>query len=288
MKRIAFALIIFLSFFSGSKKEILQEVKNKGVVLSYANSKGLVLVYKSKSENIIEYYEKDITYATRSSVTRLDTFMVNTVDENGNIKLSVRFGPVSATVMEGNEIKPTEEGKELEGEKLELYLDRDGKIIDWSGLESIGFNEAGIDQGEMIANTYATFGVLHFPPDTLKIGSSWKKIFPTKLSTKKGAIEQNIEKNYLLKGFEIKDNHLCAKIATEIKVEVSGEGTIENEKYYTKGTGNGKGEILFDIEGGYLYKSSTSWILDFEIKTESGQKATYSQETKESWNLVEK
>ncbi|MGB9561875.1 MAG: hypothetical protein ACPL6C_03575, partial [bacterium] len=172
--------------------------------------------------------------------------------------------------------------------KLTLQLDAEGKVVDWSGLTTVGFNEAGIDEGEMIANTYAIFGIIHFPLDTVKPGANWSRTFPIKLSTKKGTVEQLIEKNYYLKGFEIKDNRACARIETNIKVEVSGEGIVENEKYYTKGEGKGKGEIFFDVENGCLYKSSTNWLLDFEIKTESGERATYSQETKESWILTEK
>jgi len=293
MKRvILLIMLIETALIAGDEKKLLSSLKENGAVLSYAPSVGKSLIYKSSSDNIIEYYAKDMTHSVRSNTTKSDTFMVEKVDSTGGIKFTVRFGKVSSTVLEGGEIKEAEESNELEGQSLTIELDGYGKIVDWTGLATIGFNEAGIDEGELIANSYATFGILHLPTETLKVGSSWTRTFPTKLSTKKGSVNQDIEKVYTLKGFEIKDKHICAKIGVDVKITVSGEGEItdggERVKYSTKGNGKGKGEVYFDIQGGYLYKGSTNWILDYEIKTETGERVTYSQETKESWTLVEK
>ncbi len=284
---ILFAVILLL--LAGEKK------MEQRMFLSYAPSGEKGLIYESKSDGIVQVFVEDYSQTSQTHSTSTDTFFYLGEDSLGRKSFRIGFGEVEATVITGGEIKTDETQTELEGESLTLIVNKDWQLEEWRGLEGMGYDDAGIDRGELVANIYAAFTLVHLPDSAVYKGYTWEREFSLGQDTERGKVFQDIKKRYKVKKFTEKDGHNCVEITLNVELVVRGEGkmTAEGEEYsyWSKGKGKGKGKLFWDYENGYLYKGSTNWLIDFEITTESAsgkvEKLTYSQETKLTNQLVE-
>ncbi len=287
-------LVVGCAVTSGGKGEITPMGEQK-IMLSYQPSEGETLIYKTESNGIVQVFVEDYSQTSQTHSTSIDTFIYLGEDSVGQKRFKFSFGEIKATKIEQGEIETDETQKELEGEELLLTIGKDWELKQWRGLEGIGYDESGVDRGELIANSYTAFTLVHLPDSAIHKGFGWQQKFSLKLDTRKGTTEQQITKKYKVRGFTVEDDHNCAEIEVDVTVEVSGEGITEAEgekySYWSEGEGKGKGKVYFDYQNGYLYKGSTDWIIDFEITSESTsgetEHLTYSQETKQIHRLKE-
>ena len=266
------------------------------VKLSYEESEGKELVYRTRNNGIVQIFVEGYSKTSQTNSVSTDTFTYLGEDTLGNKEFLIAFGDVEATKIIDGEISPDEDKLELVGEKLRLKVTPDWKLEQWYGLETLGYDEAGMDRGKLTANTYLAFTLTHLPDKPVTEKSKWEYKFPLELDTERGKMIQNVTKSYEVKKFRERNGHNCVEIEVKVDVAIEGEGETfqegQNYKYWSKGKGKGKGKILFDYENGYIFEGSTNWLIDFEIVTEAEdgntEKMMYSQETKQTLELDKK
>ncbi len=286
-------VIVFLGC-GGEKKLVLDNV-GEGVKVSYAPAVGTTRFYRSDSDNLTEFTQEGYHQSTLSKTTEWKSFRVDSV-KNDVTAVTYNFLASETGIFQNGSYQKQEEEDEIIGQFLSIAVGPDGKLVDWGGLEDIESDESGIDQGEMMANNYASIFFNYFPTEPIKVGSTWKGENPMDVTTKEGNMHQITTKTYTVQDFVEKDGHPCVKCKIKIVIDNTGEGTATSEgkdyHYYNEGRGEGNGTVYFDFKSGYLVFSTFNWIVDFTItsvedETQEKSTFTYYQEQKVSTTLVD-
>ncbi|MBN1755270.1 hypothetical protein JW877_03550 [bacterium] len=290
-------LIILLLLFNcgGGGKKLTGEFPETGIFISYKPSVGDTLQYKKESDILTEYYSIDYSRSSLAKSTLWQRMLIEDVKDNGEMTLTVFFDKEETGIFENNQYVPSKEESDIIGEYLTITTDSLGQLVKWEGLEGMGYDESGIDQGDQIASEYAAIGSDYFPNHPVKIGATWDKKTEATVSTEEGVTTQTTQKKYTLDDFVMFKGHKCAKLKINIIFTVSGEGEAEYEgdliSYWSDGKGDGKGDAYFDFENGYLVESELHWIQEFTItqvpqSTKEEQTISFYQEQTAKFTLI--
>ena len=273
MKRVIILLLtvsLFASMFigCGGEKKLVGDYAVSGLKVSYGPAAGKTLYYRSDSDDLTEFSEQGYSSSTLSKSTSYESFTVDFV-KNDTTSITYGFLHEEVGVFQNGAFQNQDEESEMIGQELTIFVDPEGKLIDWSGLEDLEIDESGIDRGEMIASNYSSIFFDYFPTEPLKIGSTWTRENTMDISTKEGEMHQNTTKVYTVKDFVEKNGHPSVKCDVKITLLNTGEGMVEQDDksyaYFNEGKGEGKGTIYFDFEGGYPIYTTFNWIVDFTI-----------------------
>ncbi len=242
------------------------------MVISYTPSLGKSYSFVNETDAITDVNYKGQTQTThQKSKTQMD-IACKTEDEKMVSMAYTWISEESGTFVNGQYVKDDEENPIL-GQTLVININReDGKLIDWSGLTDLEYNEGGMDQGDQMANSYASLLFDYFPSEPLKKGSKWEVKNETKTSLEDGGFSTDIRvKSYELQDFVVKNKIKCAKCKITIKIDANSTGTGKDKEgteyeVTSSGTGEGSGTFFFAYEEGHLVESNYNWIIDFSIK----------------------
>ena len=295
---VLFLLVVsIISFFigCGGEKKLVGAIPAEGIVVSYEPAAGKTVFYRSDADVLTEFTEKGYHQSSLSKTTRYESFTINSF-ESGVTSITYGFLNSETGIFREGVFEMQDEEDDLIGQELTISVDENGDLVKWSGLEDLEVDDSGVDQREMLASIYASIYLDHFPPERIKVGSTWKRENSMDVSTSEGDMHQSITKTYTVEDFVEKNGYPCVKCKIKIVFENTGEGTTEGEgeeyAYYNEGVGEGNGTVYFGFESGYTVYSTFNWIIDFTItsvnqNTQEEGEFTYYQEQKVTYNLVD-
>ncbi|MBN2542710.1 hypothetical protein JXI42_07560 [bacterium] len=292
-------ILMFISFLvitCGGGKKLATEYFQNGVMISFKPSVGDTLPYKKDADILAEVSSPQGSQSSLAKTSDWRRVLVDEVKDNGEMTITVFFDKSEAGEFVNGQYIPSEDEDELVGEFLRVTLDSTGLLKDWNGLEGLGYDESGIDQGQEMANTFSAISLDYFPNKRVNVGDTWNKKTENSVNTEKGNTTRTTEKKYTVEDFVMYKGHKCAKLKVNITLTVSGEGEGEYEgdlySSWSEGKGDGKGTTYFDFENGYLVESDLHWMLEFQITNmnqTSKEKTNYSfyQEQTANYKLQE-
>jgi len=300
MKRISVILIVLAAAIlytgCGGEMKLTGNYAVEGAKISYSPAAGKTVYYRSDSDDLTEFSEQGYSQSTLSKSTSYQSFTVDYV-KNDTTSITYEFLSEEVGVFQNGSFEQQDEESDLIGQKLTIVVDRDGKLVDWSGLEDIEPNESGIDRGEMIASNYASIFFDHFPAEKQKVGDTWKRENIMDVSTKEGDMRQQTTKDYEVVDFVERDGLACVKCKVIITILNTGEGTTDDDEgntyaYFNEGRGEGKGTVYFAFESGVPVYTTFNWIVDFTITsvnqtTQEENEFSYYNEQKVVYHLVD-
>lgn len=220
------------------------------------------LTYKGKSFQTTNYKG-----FARDSMTEYEfVTSVDSIKVDGSITRIVQFDKYSLVTYSGGRAIFDPEAKMIEGESLWLKVDPTGKIIDWRGLEGVrSYNAEDRNQKETIVHGIA-LSFLTLPSEPVGVGHEWTQTVEMPITMTQGRLNFSVTNTYTLLGVADKNGHRCARVELNSAVVGAGRGDDEARDYHftIDVEGEGKGEIYFSIEGGFLVFSHE----EVDIETE--------------------
>lgn len=300
MRKLTFVLVVGLALAvlwgCGGEKKLVGDF-SKGMLLSYSPSLGKKMSYLKESIEATQFSAagNTINKQTRSKSQFNYTATISKPDTFG---VRIDFGKVERFEQGPGGLKKLEdEEKGTEGEYLEMVLTPDGKLIRYDGLTNVGYNDEGIDEGELTATDYAGSFIDQFPNKPVAIGETWKKETVIDVKTKKGTFKKGTKKEYTLMDFVERSGHKCAKVKTNITFNIEGKGEEEQDgkkyKAIFSGDGLGDGYLYFDFEQGIIVESMSNIKIDFEqnvvnLTENKDESMTFYQEQESNYKLEQK
>ncbi|GEM_PF-1653872 len=281
----------------GGGKSLVGDFVKEGVKVSYAPAVGDTFYYRQNTDSRTEFSVKGNFSSTLSKTRSYESFTVNSV-VNDTTEVTYKYLFTETGVFRSGSYEKSDEEDPTIGQTFTIIVGPDGKLVNWRGLDDLEFDsESEIDRGEMIASDYACLYFDHFPPEPIKIGSTWERENTMEISTEKGEMHRRATKTYTVDDFVLRDDRKCVKCRINIEINNESEGTGASEEgtfsVRNEGRGEGNGILYFDFETGIPTYSSINWTMDFkqlavDNQTQEEYEFTYYQEQKVVYSLVDK
>jgi len=227
------------------------------------------LKYKAKSFTATNYEGLAQDYMTENRyVTSLDS-----IYSDGTTVRHLQFTEYSQVTYQGGEAVFDPEAKMVEGEQLWVRLGPKGEILDWRGLEGVrSFTSEDRNLRQMIVHG-AALSFLILPREPVGSGDEWTQTVEMPIHMRQGVLDFKVTNTYRLVGLREKNGHRCARINVTSVVVGTGEGHDEMRDYHFSIDieGEGKGEIYFGHELGYLVFSHQEMNLETEHTSVRGR-----------------
>ena len=181
---------------------------------------------------------------------------VVSMPDDGSIVRSLTYNDFTMGEISGTgSLVPNPGADEYVGEKLQLTIDAEGKLVDWKGLD-------GISMMTVEGNAYRDFIVQQLveiyqplPDYPVTVGGKWQRSVETMIPVGGGNLINKIDIDYELVGFGQKAGRECAKIKTKYAIRGQADGRRRG-KFWITTAGEGSGEMWFDYNAGVMVELS--------------------------------
>jgi len=177
----------------------------------------------------------------------------------------------------------------LVGKSITIITDQKGKTKKIIGLnllpriQLVPTDQTGENFGEVLKEF-----LVELPEHPVKIGDQWQ--FTTVDTTKEPGKTTIVETTgkYKLKKIVKKKGSRCAQINAKLILNVTQKGSTMGGEFSFNGEGDGKIEILFDIEKGIIVSKKISISMDGIIKLSGvyNQEGTISETSEANFKLI--
>ena len=178
----------------------------------------------------------------------------------------------------------------LVGKSITVVIDQKGKVKKTIGFDLLPrIQLTSADQtGENLGKLLKGFFV-ELPEHPVTVGSKWQL---TRVDTTEEAGKTTIVETtgkYKLQKIVKKKNSQCAQISGKLILNINQKGSTIGGEFSFTGKGNGKIELLFDIEKGIIVSKKISISLDGIIKVSGAynQEGTVSETNETNFKLVQ-
>ena len=269
--------------------ELLFAEGQEPVLLRYRYPEGKKLIYQSKSSLNMSLPGSHIQALADLKITE----ELAETRESGEMRISVVFSDVHASVLIGSRFAPQTEQAVLEGRPFEYGLTPRGEPADFVPPSYEG---VPLSQEKAMMLQVANLELIcmsstkQFPEHPLKVGDSWTSERQSKIHYDyeslgiKATFEEGmltISSTYRIKKAKKNDGYWCFEIEEDSKVTTLMAEVFGDQELVTEGSGKVEGKWLFDYERGLTRK--------YEAKQELESKSTIAGETEqESLNTKRK
>jgi len=202
------------------------------------------------------------------------------INDDGSIVRSLTYtgftmGEISGT----GTLVPNATAEEYVGETVQFTIDKDGKLIDWKGLDGIsGMTVEGNAFREFIMQQLTEI-FQPLPDYPVTVGGKWQRSIETMMPVGGGDLINKIQIDYELVGFGQKAGRDCARIKTKYHIMGSAQGRRRG-KFWITSTGEGSGEFWFDYNAGLLVELNKNVTITRDLRYErAGEKDVATQTT---------
>lgn len=227
------------------------------------------LVYKTKSFTTTNYKG----FAQDAMTENEFTTSLDSIYADGSIVRRVTFDEYSQVTYSGGQAIFDPEAKMIEGESLWLKVGATGEIIDWRGLEGVrSYNSEDRNLRETIVQGMA-LNFMTLPDGPVGAGDTWTQEVTMDIGVRQGSMSFAVTNTYELLGITMKNGRKCARIGVMSDLVGTGHGEDPGRKYRfdMDVQGEGKGEIAFGLEEGYLVFSHEEVNLETEHRSVRGR-----------------
>jgi len=227
------------------------KVPKGGVKLTAVKAIGKSLHYDMKIQKYTETSHDGATFSrlVKGSI-KAD---VDVTDEraNGSVAMHYKLHDVSISVFENQQLKESEEVKDLEGLEFTALIGTLGTV---SNVENLDLEEE-FKKKEITPTDFILS--MRLPQEPIKEGYVWADTQETTFTKNGIEITQKMVRDFRVEGFKVIDKDLCVLIRTKGNVSVLQKGQTKSQSgdmidVDITAEGESKGKIVFDVDGGYI------------------------------------
>lgn len=252
-------LITVMLMECAAKKELWGDPKT-GLILTYRMEGDEALQYKVSGGQYQELEVMGQTMETETNVSmQFSATSKGAKEEDLVLGITVEVMEMNTSSMQGD-FSP--DLRQIIGKSFDMILSPLGKEIDLSSAESLTYmGQAG--ENNLKSSFSSIFPDLAEKP--VKIGDTW--ISKDDNMEKSGNLEFHtvIESVHTLEGFEVVNGYECAKISSQSKGTIEGEGEQSGMDMSFEGDVEGKSSWYFAYKKGIFVKMTGESVTDFDI-----------------------
>ncbi len=272
----ALLILTILAFVLGCGGKTALEKTEEKVKLEYGKLNGKEVTYKISSNT--NYNFASIERQALSELTY--TVKVDSIHPDGTIDRTIRFLDFVMSQIGGSgKLEATPDLEKYKGEWLYMRIGKDGKLVDWKGLDGIRGHTVSDEslRDQMVLGMLQLFQP--FTDDEVGIGSTWRREIEMPIGMRGGDMTHKAIIDYEVEGFGNKDGRRCVKIKTKSQIDANGEGEMGGKKFWVNITGSGSGTVWFDYTEGLIVEGYHKSVMTIDLSREVAGKEDVTTDT---------